>query len=51
MTSNVKKYKHLTKEERDIIEFMLKDEYSLTDISKTISRDWTTISKEIKKHR
>ena len=30
MTSNVKKYKHLTKEERDIIEFMLKDEYSLT---------------------
>ena len=51
MTSNVKKYKHLTKEERDIIEFMLKDEYSLTDISKTISRDLTTISKEIKKHR
>lgn len=53
MTSIVenKKYKHLSKEEREIIEFMLKDNHSLTDIANTISRDKTTISKEIKKHR
>ena len=53
MTSNVKnkKYKHLSKEEREIIEYMLKEKYSLTDISHAISRDKTTISKEIKKHR
>lgn len=52
MTSNdEKKYKHLSKEEREIIEFMLKDNHSLTDISNVLCRDKTTISKEIKKHR
>ena len=53
MTSTVKnkKYSHLTKEEREIIETMLKQRYSLTEIAFTISRDKTTISKEIKKHR
>ncbi len=53
MTSIVenKKYKHLTKEERNIIEFMLKESYSLTDIAQTIAKDKTTISKEIKNHR
>ena len=53
MTSNVenKKYKHLSKEEREIIEYLLNNQYSLTNIANTISRDKTTISKEIKKHR
>lgn len=53
MTSIVenKKYKHLSKEERNIIEYMLKDSYSLTSIADAISRDKTTIAKEIKKHR
>lgn len=46
-----KKYSHLTKEERNIIEDMLKQGYSLVIISNTISRDKTTISKEIKNHR
>ena len=46
-----KKYSHLSKEERNIIEDMLKSGYTITDISKTIARDKTTISKEIKKHR
>ena len=53
MTSNVenKKYKHLSKEEREIIEYLLNNQYSLTNIANTISKDKTTISKEIKKHR
>lgn len=53
MTSSVenKKYKHLTKEERSIIEFMLKENYTLTDIAQAIAKDKTTIAKEIKKHR
>lgn len=53
MTSNFKEKKntHLTKEERNIIEFMLKESYPLTYIANTLSRDLTTISKEIKKHR
>lgn len=53
MTSNVttKKYSHLSYEERTIIEYMLKESYSITKIAETLSRDKTTISKEIKKHR
>lgn len=53
MTSNNldKKYKHLSKEERDIIEMMLKNNNSLTNIAFTIGRDKTTIAKEIKNHR
>ena len=46
-----KRGKHLSKEERNIIESMLTQSYSLTYIAKTISRDKTTISKEIKNHR
>ena len=51
MTSTDKKYSHLTLEERNIIEDMLKNDYSLCLIARTIGRDKTTISKEIKKHR
>ena len=53
MASNAenKKYKHLTKDERGIIELMLKNTNSLTNIAFTLGRDKTTISKEIKNHR
>lgn len=46
-----KKYSHLTKDERFIIETMLKNSSSLVTIAETLNRDVTTISKEIKKHR
>lgn len=46
-----KKYTHLTKDERRIIETMLKNSNSIVSISETLGRDTTTISKEIKKHR
>lgn len=46
-----KKYSHLTKEERHIIETMLKNSSCLVTIAETLGRDVTTISKEIKKHR
>lgn len=52
MTSIVnKKCKHLTRDERDIIETLLTNGSTLSSIATTISRDITTISKEIKKHR
>lgn len=52
MTSIVnKKYLHLTREKRDIIELLLTNNSSIFCISSTLSRDFTTISKEIKKHR
>lgn len=52
MTSIViKKCKHLTKEERDIIENLLTNGSTISCIATTIGRDITTISKEIKKHR
>lgn len=46
-----KKYSHLTKDERRIIETMLKNSSDLSTIAETLGRDVTTISKEIKKHR
>lgn len=46
-----KKYSHLTKNERFIIETMLKNSSSLVTSVGTLNRDVTTISKEIKKHR
>lgn len=51
MTSINKKCSHLTIDERIVIEDMLKNNSSLIDISKTLGRDISTISKEIKKHR
>ncbi len=43
--------KHLTLEERMIIENMLKDGCSFTEIGKAINKDRTTIAKEVKNHR
>ena len=51
MTSIDKKYSHLTNDERNVIEDMLKNGSSIIDISKTLGRDKSGISKEIKKHR
>lgn len=45
------KQKHLTLEERETIEDMLKNNFNLTEIGKTIGKHRTTISKEILNHR
>lgn len=44
-------YKHLSKEQRSIIEFMINNDFSFTKIAQAISKDRTTISKEIKRNR
>lgn len=46
-----KKYKHLTFEDRCIIEEFLNNNYNFTQISNRIGKDRTTISDEVKKHR
>lgn len=43
--------KHLNKEQRDIIQYMIDQKYSFTEIGKAINKDRTTISKEIKRNR
>lgn len=43
--------KHLNKEQRDIIQYMIDKNYSFTEIGKALSKDRTTISKEIKRNR
>ena len=45
------KQKHLTLEERETIEDMLKNNFNLTEIGNTIGKHRTTISKEILNHR
>lgn len=45
------KQKHLTLEEREIIEDMLKNNFNFTQIGKVIGKHRTTISKEILNHR
>ena len=45
------KQKHLSLDEREIIEEMLKDNFNLTQIGEKIEKHRTTISKEILKHR
>ena len=45
------KQKHLTLEEREIIEDMLKNNFNFTEIGKVIGKHRTTISKEILNHR
>lgn len=44
-------YNHLNKEQRDIIQYMIDQKYSFTEISNAINKDRTTISKEIKRNR
>ena len=46
-----KKYKHLSFEDRCIIEEFLNNNYNFTKIGNRIGKDRTTISHEIKKHR
>ena len=41
------KHKHLTLEEREIIEDLLKKNFNLTEIGNAIGKHRTTISKEI----
>lgn len=45
------KQKHLTLEERETIEDMLKNNFNFTEIGKVIGKHRTTISKEILNHR
>ena len=46
-----KKYKHLSFEDRCVIEEFLNSNYNFTQIANRIGKDRTTISHEIKKHR
>ena len=46
-----KKYKHLSFEDRCVIEEFLNNNYNFTKIGNRIGKDRTTISHEIKKHR
>lgn len=47
----VKKYKHLSFEDRCVIEEVLNHNYNFTQISNRIGKDRTSISKEVLKHR
>lgn len=49
--ANDVKYKHLTIEDREIIEAALSANYQLKEIANQLGKDSTTISKEIKKNR
>lgn len=44
------KYKHLTLDQRVLIQSMLTDKCSISQIANTLSKDISTISKEIKSH-
>lgn len=45
------KYNHISKQQRDLIQYMLDKNYSFTDIGNAISKDRTSISKEIRRNR
>jgi IS30 family transposase len=49
--SGMKKYTHLTKEERFLVEFLRSIEITQKSIAELLGRDPGTISREIKKHR
>jgi IS30 family transposase len=49
--SGMKKYTHLAKEERFLIEFLLSNQITQESIAKLLSRDESTISREIERHR
>ena len=46
-----KKYKHLSFEDRCVIEEFLNNNYNFTQIANRLNKDRTTISREVKKHR
>lgn len=49
--TNTKTFTHLSYEQRKIIEFMLDNNYSFTDIANSINKYRTTISREVKERR
>ena len=51
MSNNIHTQKHLTLSDRIFIETSLNNETTFKEIAKTLKKDPTTISKEIKKHR
>ena len=50
MKKKMTNYNHISKEQRDIIQYMLDKGYSFTDIGKTINKDRTSIAKEVKRN-
>lgn len=48
---NAKKNKHLTYEDRCVIEEFLNQQYSFTHIANRLSKNRTTIARDVKKHR
>lgn len=44
-------FNHINKNQRDIIQYMIDKNYNFTEIGKAISKDRTSISKEIKRNR
>lgn len=51
MIYDTKKYKHLSFEDKCIIEEFLIEKYNFTQIANRLGKDRTTISIEIRKHR
>ncbi len=47
----IKKYKHMSFEDRCVIEEYLKEGYNFTQIGNRLGKDRTTIANEVKKHR
>ena len=51
MSKQIHDNKHLTLDERKIIQTGIENRSNKVDIARTIGKDATTIAKEIKKHR
>lgn len=51
MSKQIHDNKHLTLDERKIIQIGIENRSNKIDIAKTIGKDATTIAKEIRKHR
>lgn len=51
MSKQTREHKHLTLDERKIIQTGIENRSNKVDIAKTIGKDPTTVAKEIKKHR
>lgn len=50
-SNKIKSQKHLTIDEREIIELCLKENFTFVSIAQKVQKDRRTISKEIQKHR
>ena len=51
IVNSTRKNKHLTFDDRLTIEAMLKSQSTFSEIARTIGKDASTISKEVRKHR